>query len=54
MKQIKSEGYETTDKIMGADNSWQFWATDPDGVKIEFHEYTENSCQSTKKDCVLK
>jgi catechol 2,3-dioxygenase-like lactoylglutathione lyase family enzyme len=54
MKQIKSEGYETTDKIMGADKSWQFWATDPDGVKIEFHEYTENSSQITRKDCVLK
>ena len=53
IEQIKAEGYEVTDKIMGEDNSWQFWATDPDGVKIEFHEYTENSCQTTKKDCVL-
>jgi len=54
IEQIKAEGYEVTDKIMGEDNSWQFWATDPDGVKIEFHEYTENSCQTTKKDCALE
>ena len=54
IEKIKLEGYEITDKIMGADNSWQFWTTDPDGVKIEFHEYTESSCQATKKDCVLE
>ena len=53
-KHIENCGCQTTDKIMGADSSWQFWTTDPNGVEIEFHEYTENSSQVTKKDCFLK
>ncbi len=36
---------EVTDKIMGGDNSWQAWITDPSGVRIELMQYTENSTQ---------
>jgi hypothetical protein len=42
-----------TDKILGADHSWQIWTADPAGVKIEFHQYTNASCQTTGADCVL-
>lgn len=31
--------------IMGADNSWQFWTSDPDGNPIEFHQFTAESMQ---------
>ncbi len=52
-KAIASRGYEVTEKMLGADHSWQIWTTDPGGVKIEFHQYTKDSCQLSGKDCVL-
>jgi len=50
---LKKAGFAVTDKMLGADHSWQAWVNDPDGVKIELHEYTPDSCQKTGKDCVL-
>lgn len=46
-------GYPATEKVLGADQSWQVWTTDPSGVRIEFHQYTAESSQLTGKDCVL-
>ena len=46
-------GYEATQKTLGVDQSWQMWTTDPGGVRIEFHQYTDRSAQVTHKDCVL-
>lgn len=31
---------------MGADGSWQFWTSDPDGNPIEFHQFTDESRQT--------
>lgn len=53
VRRLRACGYEATDKKMGADNSWQAWTSDPDGTRIEFHEYTPASSQITGKDCVL-
>lgn len=50
---LTESGYEVTEKKLGADESWQAWVTDPAGVRIEFHEYTEKSTQITGADCVL-
>ena len=50
---LRSEGYEITEKKLGADQSWQAWTSDPGGVSIELHQYTEESCQVTGRDCVL-
>ncbi len=50
---LRSCGYEASDKKLGADHSWQAWTKDPSGVSIEFHQYTPESCQFTKKSCVL-
>lgn len=33
--------------ILGADGSWQFWTSDPDGNPIEFHQFTPESRQLT-------
>jgi catechol 2,3-dioxygenase-like lactoylglutathione lyase family enzyme len=30
---------------LGADGSWQFWTSDPDGNPIEFHQFTAVSMQ---------
>ena len=49
---IRSHGYQVGDKKIGADQSWQAWLNDPDGVRIELHEYTANSSQTTGHDCV--
>ena len=52
-RHIKAHGYEVTEKKLGADQSWQMWTTDPGGVRIEFHQYTDRSSQVTAKDCIL-
>lgn len=48
---LNENGYKTTEKKLGVDNSWQTWATDPNGIKIELHEYTKESSQFTGTDC---
>jgi catechol 2,3-dioxygenase-like lactoylglutathione lyase family enzyme len=44
-QQLRSQGYEISDKKLGSDRSWQAWTTDPDGVRIELHQYTAESRQ---------
>ena len=51
---LTENGYEATQKKLGADQSWQMWTTDPSGVRIEFHQYTDHSSQVTHKDCILQ
>ena len=50
---LQKLGYEVTEKRMGADHSWQAWTEDPDGVRIEFHEYTDQSLQLHGGVCKL-
>jgi len=50
---LRSQGYEVSQKKLGEDQSWQVWATEPAGVRIEFHQYTESSAQFTGNNCVL-
>ena len=42
---------KATDPRLGADESWQIWSEDPDGVPLEFHQYTGKSSQATGADC---
>ena len=53
IQRLADKGYETTAKELGADHSWQVWATDPSGIRFEFHQYTEESCQVTHENCIL-
>jgi len=48
-----TSGVEVTEPKLGKDGSWQAWLTDPNGVRIELHQYTERSSQRTREDCVL-
>lgn len=41
---LSAAGYAVGEKKMGADHAWQAWLTDPDGVRIELHEYTADCC----------
>ena len=47
------KGYEVGEKKLGADHAYQAWVTDPSGVRIEFHEYTDKSTQLTGENCIL-
>jgi len=46
-------GVEVTPKKLGCDQTWQFWCKDPDGTDLEFQQYTPQSSQITRKDCVV-
>lgn len=51
IERLRAHGYEVGDKEMGADRAWQAWTADPNGVRIEFHEYTPESLQLTGGTC---
>lgn len=53
IKALRDNGYEATDKKLGADNSLQCWSNDPNGVRIEFHQYTPESMQLNGGVCVV-
>lgn len=38
-------GYAPTEVKKGCDHSLQFWVTDPNGVRFEFHQYGPRSLQ---------
>jgi len=44
---LVDQGFIAGEVKMGADNSYQFWMKDPNGMDIEFHEYTAQSAQRT-------
>jgi glyoxylase I family protein len=51
--EIRSKGWEISDKKLGGDNSWQAWIADPSGVPIELMQYTKESSQFTGKPCIV-
>ena len=53
IQHIRDQGFEIGDKSFGADDSWQAWMEDPNGVKIELQQYTSNSCQFTRRTCLV-
>jgi catechol 2,3-dioxygenase-like lactoylglutathione lyase family enzyme len=44
--ELRSRGVQVTDPKMGSDHSWQAWLADPDGNRIELHQYTNESQQT--------
>ena len=43
--ELRGRAVEVTDPKLGSDRSWQSWLTDPDGNRIELHQYTPESRQ---------
>ncbi len=43
---LRGRGIEVSDPKLGMDHSWQAWLADPDGNRIELHEYTDASWQT--------
>lgn len=54
IEHLQAQKYEVTEKRLGADQSWQAWVTDPSGVRIELHEYTDKSSQITRENCKVE
>jgi catechol 2,3-dioxygenase-like lactoylglutathione lyase family enzyme len=46
IQELRDRGIETTDPKLGKDRSWQAWITDPDGNRIELHDYNPDSKQT--------
>lgn len=53
LQRLRDQGFSHSEKKLGADQSWQAWLEDPDGVRIELHEYTAESSQLTGRTCVV-
>lgn len=51
---LRAKGVDVSDKKLGMDQSWQAWITDPAGIRIELHQYTANSSQYTRRDCIAQ
>jgi catechol 2,3-dioxygenase-like lactoylglutathione lyase family enzyme len=45
VKALRAKGVEVTDVKLGGDGTWQAWLADPDGNRIELHDYTPESKQ---------
>lgn len=46
-------GVAVAPKKIGCDQTWQCWCKDPDGVDIEFQQYTPQSSQFTRTNCIV-
>ncbi len=51
---LKEKGVEVGEKKCGSDHSWQCWCKDPNGVDLEFHQYTSESLQLKGGVCQVK
>ncbi len=46
VKDLRDRGIEVSEPKLGKDHSWQAWITDPDGNRIELHDYNPDSKQT--------
>ena len=49
--QVRAHGYEIGEKSFGDDKAWQAWLEDPNGIRIELHQYTPESMQLVGGTC---
>ncbi len=52
-KRLGQHSIDTTEIKLGCDSSYQFWFKDPNGIDVEFHQYTAKSSQRTGKDAEM-
>jgi glyoxylase I family protein len=50
---LNAAGVATSEKELGADHTWMATCHDPNGIFIEFHQYTHQSLQKTGGMCRL-
>jgi catechol 2,3-dioxygenase-like lactoylglutathione lyase family enzyme len=51
---VRAQGVEISDKKRGVDGTWQAWTKDPNGVKLEIFQYTDESLQFAPKGGVCQ
>ena len=52
-EKLLAHGIAVTPKKLGCDQTWQCWCQDPDGTEVEFQQYTPQSSQFAKTDCIV-
>lgn len=52
-QQLLQENIEVTEKELGVDHTWMITCRDPNGVYIEFHQYTADSLQQRGGTCCI-
>ena len=52
-EKLLARGVAVTPKKFGCDQTWQCWCQDPDGTDVEFQQYTPQSSQFTRTNCVV-
>ncbi len=52
-EQLSRAGIAVTEKELGVDNTWMVTCRDPNGVYIEFHQYTDDSLQFRGGTCQI-
>lgn len=50
---LVGKGVDVTEKRLGGDNTWMVTCHDPNGIFLEFHEYTVESMQKIGGTCVI-
>ena len=45
VKTLRERGVEVTDPVRGGEGSFQAWVTDPEGIRIELQQFTDQSLQ---------
>ena len=50
-ERLVDAGIEVTPRELGVDHTWMVTCRDPNGVYIEFHQYTEDSLQFRGGEC---
>ena len=46
VRTLRDRGIEVSEPKLGGDQSYQAWITDPDGNRMELHQYTPKSWQA--------
>ena len=52
-RRLTERGVSFRPKKLGCDQTWQCWCQDPDGLDIEFQQYTPQSSQYTRANCIV-
>lgn len=50
VRQLRGQDVDVSEPRLGRDQSWQAWIVDPDGNRIELHQYTPQSWQAPHAD----
>jgi len=52
-QRLAAAGIEATEKELGVDRTWMVTCRDPNGIFIEFHQYTDQSLQHRGGTCCI-